>query len=538
MKQIIHKHKGGHTLFVACLLLLSILLSNTILTAEPIADQKESLREQEYFAAPEEAKIIKAEDWLEIKFQVEQCYPQGDFPILKIGPREIEQDFVDKLIDTFMPDADYYPGDYINMQALLDDPAGIDTLIDQLKERAETTDTQTHDDYIVFLEQLRDEGLPAFDEQEIKQIDAVKPSCTNPGGLFMLGGKRDGEHMLLSIEHYEALPFQHIHFQKSAFMRALRNSTQSEDIDVLVTLSQEGENIVSNMTAPEAAEKTDLKLDDVSFFVNYRPQGEIVDAEAFATILDKIDPEKLAEIFFVPEVKLEEAPSRNPSDFESELEELLEELAISNVHAVKTEAVCIWDDSYELVSLRPAWRIIYKPLISGVACPYDEYGPLYQAYDLQKIEASDSPPLLPMPLQMESIEIYLNDDGVIAFDYYSPMEVLETIAEKAELLPREDILAIAEKLLPLKMEKLYGNNDILQMEVKVEHMVLGYWTKSEPDTPDVAQMIPVWNFYGSINFITETDEGKLFHIKANKQDSSLLCLNAIDGTVLDLLKGE
>ena len=69
-------------------------------------------------------------------------------------------------------------------------------------------------------------------------------------------------------------------------------------------------------------------------------------------------------------------------------------------------------------------------------------------------------------------------------------------------------------------------------------MRLSYWREKDPEDPEGGRVIPVWNFYGSFNAIyTGQANNKMAILKDDpRMENSLLTLNAIDGTVVELAR--
>lgn len=121
----------------------------------------------------------------------------------------------------------------------------------------------------------------------------------------------------------------------------------------------------------------------------------------------------------------------------------------------------------------------------------------------------------------ECIEIYINDDGIVGFDYFSPLEVTDTIVSKSSLKPFEEIKNIFEEMVVVVNASEYSH-----IALQVDRVRLGYTRISEADSYDTGLLVPVWDFIGTMS--GDDDEFYGYH-----NAESLLTVNAIDGSVID-----
>lgn len=128
--------------------------------------------------------------------------------------------------------------------------------------------------------------------------------------------------------------------------------------------------------------------------------------------------------------------------------------------------------------------------------------------------------LFTAPVGYEKAEVSLDPNGrVVGFSWGN---LWETRGEPVPqtLLPFEDILTIAEKVLPLKYLWLEPYTELL--DISVTRIDLGYMATLQRDVQSFA-LTPVWTFYG---------DGEML---PSFQD--VLTINAVDGTVIDLELG-
>ena len=153
------------------------------------------------------------------------------------------------------------------------------------------------------------------------------------------------------------------------------------------------------------------------------------------------------------------------------------------------------------------------------------------------------------PWDYEFMRLCIDEQGVYALFWYAPLKEKETVLSSAALLPFEKIMEIFRKHVWIKekpwlildesivIEKDYPSD----MLVRIDRITLSLQRVMEPNTFDTALLVPVWNFWGS-EITTRTD---LQTRQTTEEPGStspwpptpILSINAIDGSVIDLMKG-
>lgn len=113
--------------------------------------------------------------------------------------------------------------------------------------------------------------------------------------------------------------------------------------------------------------------------------------------------------------------------------------------------------------------------------------------------------------------------------FQNPHEIVNEL-DMVELLPFEQISEIAFALLPLKYASF--ERDHIAVNLYVNELQLGYMFVMSRNQPEYYELIPVWDFYGYE--VYESRNGKTVYEDAY---TSLLTINAIDGTVIDRAYG-
>lgn len=128
----------------------------------------------------------------------------------------------------------------------------------------------------------------------------------------------------------------------------------------------------------------------------------------------------------------------------------------------------------------------------------------------------------------ETMGFKVNDSGIISMEWRAPLELIETTVEDCELMPFSEIQGVFEKMIPITYEATAKDMD--NLTCRIEDVRLEMMRVVEQGSIENGLLIPVWNFYGvrERTYKGEKDETGRY---------ILLCVNAIDGSVIDISKG-
>ena len=116
----------------------------------------------------------------------------------------------------------------------------------------------------------------------------------------------------------------------------------------------------------------------------------------------------------------------------------------------------------------------------------------------------------------------MNDDGIVGMRWEAPYSILGNVTEDSSLIPFSEVEKIFEKMIAVK----YANT---QSIIAIENIRFGYARVAEQNQSGSALLVPAWDFFGTIsdfNGISLSDYG-----------TSLITINAIDGSIIDLARG-
>ncbi len=165
------------------------------------------------------------------------------------------------------------------------------------------------------------------------------------------------------------------------------------------------------------------------------------------------------------------------------------------------------------------------------------------AYDVSGAARKD-PKSYAIPWPVESLRIIIDEEGIASVSWKNMVKVLETASPTTNLLPFEKIEGVAEKMLPILYNPT-GWEDIKSVEIRISHVGLELIRiREQNNTAELkGLLVPAWVFYGTI----QMTEASGFHDYANyglksgydhyRGEEILLCLNAVDGSVIDPLLG-
>lgn len=121
-------------------------------------------------------------------------------------------------------------------------------------------------------------------------------------------------------------------------------------------------------------------------------------------------------------------------------------------------------------------------------------------------------------------------DGIYSISWVSPHEVTETITQDTEILPFGEVEKIINQMFRASHDP--GPESTALFEYEVDQIVLSLRRIAEPGGVESGLLIPVWDVYGEA-WITYPGEPKM----PGNGDVSLLTINAIDGSIINLSKG-
>lgn len=129
----------------------------------------------------------------------------------------------------------------------------------------------------------------------------------------------------------------------------------------------------------------------------------------------------------------------------------------------------------------------------------------------------------------EAIDFVVNDEGIVGFQYNSPLKITDTVVKKSNLMKFDKIKKIFEDMI---ITTNAADTEGKKTNIKVEEVKLRYMRVSEENSFETGLLVPVWEFNG-------TKRDNITGSKAGSTDvkENLMTINGIDGTVVDQMLG-
>lgn len=163
-----------------------------------------------------------------------------------------------------------------------------------------------------------------------------------------------------------------------------------------------------------------------------------------------------------------------------------------------------------------AYLFIFSRNIEGIPCKYVE-----STGGALGIDGSE----FRNPWNAERIEVMVNDDGIIGFEWESPPEIIETINENVSIKAYDEIIEIAEKILPMQFAKeVLAEN---KREITICEMSMNMMRVAKRGTDNEYYYLPVWDLLGYYG----DEENK--DTESTNRKRAFLTINAVDGSVID-----
>jgi len=142
--------------------------------------------------------------------------------------------------------------------------------------------------------------------------------------------------------------------------------------------------------------------------------------------------------------------------------------------------------------------------------------------------------------QYEQIALVVDEEGIISFHWFSPVKVTTILQEDVNLLPFEQIMERFEAqvnyaLIPF-MQGYVETEQMLSQRYDINRITLSLQRVNQPNNFDSALLVPVWSFYGTKTEVWE-NEDSLANVSDRELACSLITINAIDGTIINLQEG-
>ncbi len=212
-----------------------------------------------------------------------------------------------------------------------------------------------------------------------------------------------------------------------------------------------------------------------------------------------------------------------PSEAKQMVQELLDEtgagMTVDSIYLQDDEQFGNYDDIVRAAE-NYAYKVYCVRTVDGVPC----------SYVAGASEPVDGDMMAPY-WHYESMELLVNSGGIFSIYWSTPIEVIETVNEDAQLKPFSEIKQIFEKIVSIKYEPQaeYGGNEY---NFEINRVSLSLHRIVEQDARETGLLVPAWNFYGKLTIASDGPSGQYEEL-----GESFLTINAIDGSVIDTSMG-
>lgn len=445
------------------------------------------------------------------------------FPIVRVTAADFTQEQVDALLTAFFGNQTLYEVQYGAetkdeiMQRIL-----VYKQWKASKEYASESDQRMIDDSIAALEAAyqnapeTNKNDAAVSDRQLKRMEITD--------------SQSGEHVAYCTGIDVTTNYE-VDYTQSAIFRVTNNNDMTEAI--WHTNNNNGSNVVSGegMLLSYGASLSYFNPGD-TYGSNFDPPIPTSEKISDKTVIET--PEVLAKLKMTP----------------AQAQKIVEQmLAAAGIHDVAIAGMYLMNDGSlgdAGVKAVPAKHYAYKfylcRTVNGIPVSYNSGSSGMSAFNEASMgnspDAIADAALSAYRWYYETINVMVDDTGILSFDWTSPLTIGETLVESAALLPFVDISAIFEKLMKIQYEPRANDEYLKSFTIKIERVSLEYQRIIEQDSNQSCLLVPVWNYYGTCTAIDITgEEQRISSGGDNTYQFPLASINAINGSIIDISKG-
>ncbi len=131
----------------------------------------------------------------------------------------------------------------------------------------------------------------------------------------------------------------------------------------------------------------------------------------------------------------------------------------------------------------------------------------------------------------ERLTIAVDDEGIANLYWTGPLTVTEILTEDTAIKPWSEIEGVFDTMIVI--QNVPYTQDSNDLKIEVSRVSLTLQRIMERDSFTTGLLVPVWNFYGTRSWTEE--DGDV--VTSDERYFPLLSINAIDGSVIDVLQG-
>ena len=225
-------------------------------------------------------------------------------------------------------------------------------------------------------------------------------------------------------------------------------------------------------------------------------------------------------------------PERSIEDAQAYAEQLLADIGITDFTCVVARIAPLIPDFFdEQQDVCPcAYELVFTRQVAGVNVTYNDMVASGGELGYRPVDSPDYTPRW----YYESIQLIVDDAGVLNMSYSQPHEVTEIVTERAEILPLEEAVASFERMIGYQ----YAAYETGQRELCddaylcIDEVRLGLTRIVEKNAQEQGYLVPSWTFFGHYKLSDFRPDGYGHH-----GTEAILIVNALDGSIIDPDRG-
>ncbi len=213
-----------------------------------------------------------------------------------------------------------------------------------------------------------------------------------------------------------------------------------------------------------------------------------------------------------------------PAQATQQVEDMLKSAGIADMRIcgmyLSDDSDAGWCGDEKREAQRNAYRFCLSRMVDGIPCGYSK----------SYTDADNAAGAYFGCWHYENFDITVDDNGIIDVSWMSPLEIGETVVNRAALLPFDKIVKRFEQ----QIKNSYAFQDSGDnIEVNVYRVSLELMRITEQNSIEKGLLVPVWNFYATkskqVEDWTETT--------GFDYPWAVLCVNAVDGSIISAVSG-
>ena len=445
-------------------------------------------------------QMSEAEGKLKISIDADVFVPDTDIiPMVSVQPGRFSQETVSALFSALCGDTPMYETRNEHTKAEIDEAI---IKLKELKSKAEGTGR----DFDSEIEQLTEQYDSAPEEIE----DVLSDGLLIEKEIYADVDSKEGYLGTNTIFTARSVPSD-IMFSQGKFFFVYNNSDQTEPVEVTFVDPHEGQEWTdtipviynSSMTYIEYERQLEWSWDSMKYLEDEDPIPE----EAKGVLnLTPDRAKEIAESFFT-EVQI-------PFGVQD----------ILMISDDMSETMGLTESSGENTKKKYAYRLTCVRQAGGV--------------NVATIDADDGKEEAYAPYwPIESITIYIDNEGIYELDWGGLYKMGETVVENANLLPFSDIEDTFFNMMVVMYEPEARNELTNEVSINVKRVELQLCRIAQQDEFESGLLVPVWCFYGNKTVDEQVvNEGMMYDWESGAP-MCFIVINAVDGSVIEIDNG-